>query len=80
MKHKNVKKNEAKLISCLYDQATGEFLGLRIQLVYIVLGGDDMECFFSYGYIEKKSKGLYTAAEGQDSKHHHVNLFQKTLS
>ena len=30
-------KNGAKLIVCMYDQATGEFLDLDNQLAYIIL-------------------------------------------
>ena len=56
-------KNETKWIKCLYDQAIGDFLGLRNDLAYIVLRGDDNECFFSYGYNEKKSKVLYSATK-----------------
>ena len=56
-------KNEVKLIFSLYNQATGEFLGLDKQLAYIILRGDDMKCFFSYGYNEKKSKVLYSSAK-----------------
>ena len=57
------KKNEAKLIKCLYDQTTDNSLELRKELAYIVLCGDSMECFFSYGYNEKKSKVLYSVAK-----------------
>ena len=47
----------------LHDQTTGDFLGLQKELAYIVLHGDAMECFFSYGYNEKKSKVLDSAAK-----------------
>ena len=57
------KKNEAKLIKCLYDQTTDNSLELRKELAYIALCGDSMECFFSYGYNEKKSKVLYSVAK-----------------
>ena len=40
--------NETKLIKCLYDQVTGGLLGSRNDLAYIVLRGDDNECFFSH--------------------------------
>ena len=56
-------KNETKLIKCLYDQATGDFLGLRNDLAYIALRGDDNECFFSHGYNEKKCRVLYSATK-----------------
>ena len=45
----------------MYDQATGEFLGLDKQLACINLRGDNMECFFSYRYNDKKPKVLYSA-------------------
>ena len=54
-------KNGVKLIVCMYDQATGEFLGLDNQLAYIILRGHKMECFFSYEYNDKKPKVLYSA-------------------
>ena len=57
------KKNETKLIRCIYDQTTDNFLGSRKELAYIVLRGDAMECFFSYDYNEKKSKMLHSAAK-----------------
>ena len=57
------KKNETKLVKCLYDKSTGNFLGARKELACIVLHGDAMECFFSYDYNEKKSKVLYSAAK-----------------
>ena len=56
-------KNEVKLVVCLYDIATGEFLGLQKRLAYIILRGDKEECFFSYGYSEKRSKALYSVAK-----------------
>ena len=49
--------NETKLIVCIYDQVTGDFFA------YIILRGDDMECFFSYGYNDKNLKVLYSAAK-----------------
>ena len=48
------KKNETKLIKCLYDKSTSNFLGTQKELAYIVLNGDAMECFFPYGYNEMK--------------------------
>ena len=47
----------------LYDQVINKFLGLQKELAYIVLRGDDMECFFSYGFNEKNSNVLYSAAK-----------------
>ena len=54
------KDNEVKLFSCIYDLATGEFKGIREQLIYIVLRGDQHEIFFSYGYDKSKSQILYS--------------------
>ena len=34
--------NEVKLLSCIYDLETGSFKGLRQQLAYIVLRGDEI--------------------------------------
>ena len=34
--------NEVKLLSCIYDLETGNFKGLRQQLAYIVLRGDEI--------------------------------------
>ena len=56
------KKNQVKLTVYLYDKLTGEFLGLDLHLAYIILLGDIEESFFSYGYNNKKSKVLYSAA------------------
>ena len=52
--------NEVKLLSCVYDLETGEFKGIREQLAYIVLRGDEHEIFFSYGFDKNKSKILYS--------------------
>ena len=54
------KKDEVKLVTCLYDKSTGQFNGLKLQLAYIVLRGDREEVFFSYGVNEKKSSVLYS--------------------
>ena len=40
------KDNEVKLFCCIFDLATGEFKGIREQLAYIVLRGDQHEIFF----------------------------------
>ena len=47
---------EVKPIAYLYDQSTSEFLGLNLQLVYILLRGDIEESFFSYGYMDSAAK------------------------
>ena len=38
--------NEVKLLSCVYDLESGDFKGVRQQLAYIVLRGDEQEIFF----------------------------------
>ena len=57
--------NEVKLLSCIYDLETGEFKGLRQQLAYIVLRGDENEIFLLYGYDKNKSKILYSFSKQQ---------------
>ena len=57
--------NETKLLSCVYDLESGEFKGIREQLAYIVLRGDDHEIFFSYGFDKSKSKVLYSYSKQQ---------------
>ena len=42
------KDNEVKLFTCLYDIQTGEFLGLKSEIAFIVLRGDEGEVFLSY--------------------------------
>ena len=53
------KKNKVKLIVCLYNKSTGEFLGLDLQLAYIIIQGDMEESFFSYEYNDKKSRLVF---------------------
>ena len=57
--------NEVKLLSCVYDLETGEFKGVRLQLAYIILRGDEQELFLSYGYDKSKSKVLYSYSKQQ---------------
>ena len=57
--------NEVKLLSCVYDLESGDFKGVRLMLVYIVLRGDEDEIFFSYGYNKSKSKILYSYSKQQ---------------
>ena len=57
--------NEVKLLSCVYCLESGEFKGVRLQLAYIVLRGDEHEIFFSYGYEKSKSKVLYSYSKQQ---------------
>ena len=57
--------NEVKLLSCVYDLESGEFKGVRQQLAYIILRGDDQEIFFSYGFDKSKSKVLFSYSKQQ---------------
>ena len=57
--------NEVKLLSCVYDLESGEFKGVRQQLAYIILTGDDQEIFFSYGFDKSKSKVLFSYSKQQ---------------
>ena len=57
------KKDEIKLVTCIYDKSTEQFNGLKLQLSYMVLRGDKEESFFSYVVNEKKSSVLYSVAK-----------------
>ena len=48
---------------CLYNKSTCDFIGLSLQLAYIILQGDTEEAFFSYGLDAKKSTVLYSVAK-----------------
>ena len=58
-------KNEVKLLSCVYDLESGDFRGIRKQIAYIVLRGDDDEIFLSYGFHKTQSKLLYSFSKQQ---------------
>ena len=55
------KGNEVKLFTCLYDIQTGEFLGLKHEIAFIVLRGDEREAFLSYGFDSGKASILYSS-------------------
>ena len=57
--------NEVKLLSCVYDLETGETKGVRLQLAYIILRGDEHEIFLNYGYGKSKSKVLFSYSKQQ---------------
>ena len=57
--------NEVKLLSCVYDLESGDFKGIREQIAYIVLRGDEHEIFLSYGFDKNKSKILYSFSKQQ---------------
>ena len=50
------KPNEVKLITPLYDIDSGEFLGLKKSLAFIMVRGDKDEAFFSYGSETNQKK------------------------
>ena len=58
-------KNEVKLLSCVYEIESGQFKGIREQVAFIVLRGDDDETFLSYGFDKVKSKLLYSFSKQQ---------------
>ena len=58
-------KNEVKLLSCVYDLESGDFKGIREQIAFIVLRGDNNETFLSYGFNKTKSKVVYSFAKQQ---------------
>ena len=53
------KDNEVKLFTCMYDLQTGEFLGLKCEVAFIVLTGDDRELSLSYGFNTNTDKALF---------------------
>ena len=46
--------NEVKLLTCLHNIQTGEFLGLKNEIAFIVLRGDERQVFLSYGFDSEK--------------------------
>ena len=56
------KPNEIKLITPLYNIGSGEFLGLKKSLAFIMVRGDQDEAFFSYGFDKAKSRKLYSTS------------------
>ena len=48
--------NEVKLLSCVYDLESGEFKGVRLQLAYIILRGDEHEIFLIMVMIRVNQK------------------------
>ena len=52
------KDNEVKLFTCMHDLQRGEFLGLRCEVAFIVLRGDERELVLSYGFDTEKASVL----------------------
>ena len=55
------KDNEVKLFTCMHNLQTGEFLGLRCEVAFIVLRGDERELFLSYRFNTEKASVLYSS-------------------
>ena len=55
--------NKVKLFTCMYDLQTGEFLGSRCEVAFIVLRGDERELFLSYGFETGKTSVLYSSSK-----------------
>ena len=55
------KENEVKYYRPKYDRNTGKFLGLFETVGFLVVRGDLLEVFLSYGYNTEKSKVLYSS-------------------
>ena len=73
------KDNEVKLYTCMYDLQTGAFLGLRCEVAFIVLRGDERELFLSYGIHTEKALVLYSSLK-QKIPHAFISTsFKKTL-
>ena len=57
------KLNGVKLAVPIYNNETGEFVGLKETLAYIMLKDGQDEVFFSDGFFEKKSAVLFCSAK-----------------
>ena len=57
------KDNEVRLYTCMYDLQTGKFIGLRCEVAFIVLRGDERELLLSYGFDTEKSSVLYSSSK-----------------
>ena len=81
--------DEVKLLTCIYDNETGEFQGVREKIAFIVLRGDENDIFFSYGFDSSKEKILYSTSKQKIpdafvstsfKKHYHEVLNEKRES
>lgn len=52
----NCKKDKVKLVPCLCDKSSGEFLELKLQLAYITLHGDVEESFLGMAIVTRNQK------------------------
>ena len=67
------KDNEVLLYFPLYNTQNGLYKGLKKSLAIIVLRGDELESFYSYGFDKEKSKTIYCV-----NKQPLPNIFQRT--
>ena len=68
------------MICCIYDLVTGNFNGIREQLAYIVLRGDQHDIFFSYGHDKSNSQILYSYSKNQIPDAFVSTAFQRHFS
>ena len=61
------KDNDFKLYTCMYDLQSAEILGLRCEVAFIVLRGDETELFLSYGFDTKKAYVLYSSSKQKNT-------------
>ena len=64
----------------MYDLQTGEFLGLRCEVAFIVLRGDERELFLSYEYDSEKASILYSPLKQKIPDAFISTLFKKHYS
>ena len=57
------KDNEVKLYTCICNLQTGKFLGLRCEVAFTVLRGDERELFLSYPFDSEKSSISYSSSK-----------------
>ena len=74
------KDNEVKLYTNIYNLQTGEFFGLRCEVAFIVLRGDERELFLSYGLDDEKASVLYSSLKQKIPDAFISTLFKKHYS
>ena len=67
--------NEVKLYTSIYDIGTGEFTGVRESLAYIILRGDSVDVFLSYGFDVTKAKVLYGSSKQKIPRRFFSHMF-----
>ena len=74
------KDNEVKLFTCMYDLQAGEFLGLRCEVAFIVLKGDERELFLSYSLDTEKASVLHSSSKQRIPDIFIITSFKKHYS